>query len=454
MSYLYSDGNLMNNTESILQIMKAQQAEKRAFGNSVLEEVRNDSFSKTTNPVDKKTSVNNADDGEISFKEKITNFGKGLVSPVKNMFSSPKNIALTALSVAGGDALIAITGGAAAPVMVAAGLIGGGVQIGKGIYKQANATTDEQARQAWQQMGAGTFTVGVSAAGAKSALKANGVDVSGMSTLKAGAKCIVDTPKNIVKGVSTASGKISAFMSSSSAAETSSSVTGSETSSKTPEKTTVDTPETKPASEPSKKTETVDTSTTKTVAETPETPVEIVTEMSETPIKKVVETSEIETPRASKETTTSEIETVKTPTEPSSAEMPKTIAVDTTATTAETSISPKTADSAPKTVNVEVPEMVATETSISTPKSAPKTVAKQQNYTQEVLLPNARIVKIDMTPKSYSEIILDKYKMAVDKAKVQEIPAQNANTSKTNVSILNKLKDIFKVFGFFKPKKI
>ena len=211
----------------------AKDAERRLFGNSVLAEIETDNFqpqvtstkknnnSKQTDVIKDKLEVskpndknNNLDDGKISFKEKVKNFGKGIIAPIKNMFASPKNIAITAVSALGCAALIGLTGGAAAPVLVAAGLIGGGVQIVKGIQKQAKATTDAQAAQAWQDMGSGTFTVGVSALGAKASLKANGANVSGMSTLKAAGKCIADVPKNISTGFSTAKGNISNFASS------------------------------------------------------------------------------------------------------------------------------------------------------------------------------------------------------------------------------------------------
>lgn len=414
MSYLYSDSNLMNNTETILQMMKAQQAEKRAFGNSVLAEVSNDSFNKTTKPVINTSSSNSTDDGKISFKEKMTNFGKGLVAPIKNMFSSPKNIALTALSAAGGAALIALTGGAAAPVMVAAGLIGGGVQIGKGIYKQSKATTDEQARQAWQQMGTGTFTVGISAASAKSALKANGVDVTGMSTLKAGVKCIADTPKNIVKGVSTASGKISAFMASSGAnAETPVSSTEPETALKTPEKTSVDSPETKPVVDAPEK----------IVSDTPEIVVEetpkSVPDVTDTSVKLLPEGSVPENPASGIETISSD------PIKPT----------------------PETPVNNPAVETVEIKTVEPATTPVS--EHIPKKVAKPKNYTEDILLENGRIVKFDNSPKPYSEIILEKYKMSLNNANSQNIESSNGN-----VSILNRLKNIFKVFGFFKPKKI
>jgi len=207
----FSDYNLMNNKEAILQRMKGVQAERKAFGYSVLAGESKDTYAKTPVEANNVQNKNSSDDGKISFKEKVVNFGKGLIAPIKNIFASPKNMAITAVAVAASAALIAVTGGAAAPVMVAAGLIGGGIQIGKGIYKQAKATTDDQAKQAWQQMGTGTFAVGASVAGAKSALKANGVNVEGMSALKASAKCVTSAPKNIANSFSSIGTKVSGW---------------------------------------------------------------------------------------------------------------------------------------------------------------------------------------------------------------------------------------------------
>ncbi len=190
--------NLMDNTGLILSVMKS--GPKKRYG--TVPKTQKDSYT-PSNTQDGK------DDGKISFKEKLKNFGKGLIAPVKTMFSSPKNIALTALSVAGGAALIALTGGAAAPLFVAAGAAAGAIQIGKGIYKQATAKTDEQARKAWQGMGSGTFTLGVSALGAKSALKASGVEnAKNMNIFQALGKCIKDTPKNISAGLKNISVKM------------------------------------------------------------------------------------------------------------------------------------------------------------------------------------------------------------------------------------------------------
>ena len=228
----FSLGSFDLSREIQMEKFRAQEAERRLFGSSVLAEIEADNFqpkvnhtakkdnTKQTNVIQDKLEVSkpaektdNLDDGKISFKEKIKNFGKGIIAPIKNIFSSPKNIAITAVSALACAAVIGLTGGAAAPVFVAAGLIGGGVQIIKGIQKQAKATTDAQAVQAWQDMGSGTFTVGVSALSAKASLKANGTDVAGMSTLKAAGKCVADMPKNISTGFSTAKTNISNFAS-------------------------------------------------------------------------------------------------------------------------------------------------------------------------------------------------------------------------------------------------
>ena len=217
----YVDTNLCNFTDQIMDIWAARRVEKQYFPDSALSgKIDKDTLQKTTevkpnlqNSNGEKSVVTSdgKDDGKISFSEKMKNFGEGLVKPIKTIFSSPKNMLITAASIAGGAALIALTGGAAAPVMVAAGLLGGSVQIGKGIYRQANAKTDNEAKLAWQDMGSGTFTIGISAAGAKSSLKAAKVDgAKNMSTIRAIGKCLVDLPKNIKTSFKNISSKVSA----------------------------------------------------------------------------------------------------------------------------------------------------------------------------------------------------------------------------------------------------
>ncbi|MGM9993796.1 MAG: hypothetical protein ACI37R_03595 [Candidatus Avigastranaerophilus sp.] len=151
--------------------------------------------------LEKQGCTDGKDDGKITFGEKVKNFAKGIIAPVTTMFKSPKNFLIGAGMIAGTAALIAATGGAAAPVLAAAGVIGGGIQIGINANKAKNAATDIQAKEAWQGMGTGTTAVVGSAIGAKSALKASGSDTSKMGIIKSTFECIKQAPANLKKSV-------------------------------------------------------------------------------------------------------------------------------------------------------------------------------------------------------------------------------------------------------------
>ena len=211
MNYNFVDTNLCDFTSEIRAIMAGKTPQRR-YGYadpSLSRRLKRDVLEKKQKNV---ACKDGKDDGKISFKEKLSNFGKCIIAPIKTMFSSPKNIAITALSIAGGAALIALTGGAAAPIMAAAGIVGGVVQIGRGIYNQATAKTDEQAQKAWQQMGSGTFTTAASAISAKASLKAAKVDTKGMSFFGAIARCFKDIPKNISNSFKNASTNIGSIV--------------------------------------------------------------------------------------------------------------------------------------------------------------------------------------------------------------------------------------------------
>ena len=120
------------------------------------------------------------DDGKISWKSKIKNFGKGIGNFFKGMvcdetgkFSIKRTLTTVGVA-AGAVALTVATGGAATPFLIAAGATMGAVQVGKGAYKAATAKTDAEAERAWQDIGCGTTAVVTSIAGAKGALKAAG----------------------------------------------------------------------------------------------------------------------------------------------------------------------------------------------------------------------------------------------------------------------------------------
>ena len=138
------------------------------------------------------------DDGNISAIDKLKNLGKGIISPITSMFESKENFLVGAGIIAGSAALIVLTGGTAAPALITLGAGIGAVQLGVGIYKSNTATTDAEAEQAWQGIGAGTSAIALSALGAKSALKASGIDISEMNFLKATAICIKMTPEATV----------------------------------------------------------------------------------------------------------------------------------------------------------------------------------------------------------------------------------------------------------------
>ncbi len=141
------------------------------------------------------------DDGKISFSDKIKNFAKGIISPITTLFSSPKNFVMGVGIIAAGSALMIATGGALAPVLVGLGLAGGTVQLGISIYKASKATTDEEAKNAWQGIGSGTSNIALSVTGAKASLKAAGVDTSNMNCLKATVECFKQIPLSIKNSV-------------------------------------------------------------------------------------------------------------------------------------------------------------------------------------------------------------------------------------------------------------
>ncbi len=151
---------------------------------------------KINNQLTQDTFDYSKDDGKISTKDKLTNFGKGIVAPITNMFKSPKNLMIGLASIAGISALTVATGGAIAPLLITAGITGGAIQLGTSAYKAYTATTDDEAKQAWQGMGTGTSILVGSVAGAKAAAKGAAIEgAENMNHLQATAACIKNSPK-------------------------------------------------------------------------------------------------------------------------------------------------------------------------------------------------------------------------------------------------------------------
>ncbi len=130
------------------------------------------------------------DDGKIGFFSAIGNTIKGVaktaVNAVKGCFTdSEGNFSLgkTLMSVATIAVCTAFPAVGLAACVV--GGVMGAVQIGKGIYNAATAETDAEAKEAWQNIGGGALTVGVSAMGAKASY--NAVEASAAAASETGA---------------------------------------------------------------------------------------------------------------------------------------------------------------------------------------------------------------------------------------------------------------------------
>lgn len=133
------------------------------------------------------------DDGKIGFFEAaghiITGAVKGLVNGIKGMFTdSDGNFSLlkTIGSVALAAVCIAFPAVGLAACCVGAAV--GAVKIGSGVINAATAKTDGAAKDAWEQVGDGALTVGLSVAGAKASYgavtKSAGAD-SAINAMKA-----------------------------------------------------------------------------------------------------------------------------------------------------------------------------------------------------------------------------------------------------------------------------
>lgn len=117
------------------------------------------------------------DDGKIGLFSAVGNalkgVGKTVVNGVKGMFTNSEgkfSIGKTLLSV--GTAAVCIAFPAVGLAACAVGGVMGAIQVGKGVYNAATAETDAEAKEAWQNIGGGAFTVAASVAGAKASVKA------------------------------------------------------------------------------------------------------------------------------------------------------------------------------------------------------------------------------------------------------------------------------------------
>lgn len=127
--------------------------------------------------------ITKANDGKFSFTEAAKNFGKGLISPITTLISSPEN-ALIGGSMIVGAAALGILCPPAGVVMAAAGLYGTAATVGAGVVQLSTAKNGDDVEKAAGTFGLATFEGVTSFLGAKSALKygvaKGGVKVGGM----------------------------------------------------------------------------------------------------------------------------------------------------------------------------------------------------------------------------------------------------------------------------------
>lgn len=138
--------------------------------------VEKEAFNKQTGYI----ATDGKDDGEIGFWNAAKNIGKGALNLFTNMFCDEKG-AFSATQTANTAVVAAAIGAAcwfvpfAAPVMLAFSGVTGLAELGKGIVRASNATTDEECERAFQNIGSGATQTILTAVGVKAMTKANNV---------------------------------------------------------------------------------------------------------------------------------------------------------------------------------------------------------------------------------------------------------------------------------------
>lgn len=168
-----------------------QQESTRTIGATNSIRYENDSTNFSTS---KERCTDGKDDGKIGLLSAVGNavkgVGKTIVNGVKGMFTNSEgkfSLGKTLLSL--GTAAVCVAFPAVGVAACAIGGAMGAVQVGKGVYNAATAKTDAEAKEAWQNIGGGAFTVAASVTGAKAGVKA----VKSTSTATNGLASLDDT---------------------------------------------------------------------------------------------------------------------------------------------------------------------------------------------------------------------------------------------------------------------
>lgn len=143
----------------------------------------NDSSSLFASDIADNTCTDGCDDGQIDTMSKVGNFLQGIGKTVKNMVTTalqPKNWLKTALTI--GVCCIPVVGPAVGAGLACWGIYSGGKQVINAVQLAESATTDAEAKAAWENIGGGTFTVGLSVVGLKGSANALKNQLNGGST--------------------------------------------------------------------------------------------------------------------------------------------------------------------------------------------------------------------------------------------------------------------------------
>lgn len=140
-----------------------------------------------------------ADDGKISIKESFKHFVKGFISPIKMLFKDPKSI-ITGIGIIAAGAALTSLFPPILPALVAFGVLTGVLQTARGVKDAVKAKADFQAEKAYEKIGEGSFTLITSTIGAKSSLKAAGIeDTANLNIFQAVLRCFKEIPHGFTR---------------------------------------------------------------------------------------------------------------------------------------------------------------------------------------------------------------------------------------------------------------
>lgn len=180
------------NREEQIAYLKQLQAQRKAQANATTTSyIDTTNISQTTNQyaqmfandVASNSCTDGVDDGQIGTLSKAANIAQGVGKSALNMVTTalqPKNWLKTALTI--GACCIPVVGPVVGGALACYGIYSGGKQIYNAAKLANSATTDAEAKAAWENIGGGAFTTGLSVVGLKGSASALKNQLGGGST--------------------------------------------------------------------------------------------------------------------------------------------------------------------------------------------------------------------------------------------------------------------------------